>query len=84
MISNIKDKRRENDNDELSKHSQNAKIVIRQELNAIFERTIQSETRKNNEKTFNYEFSKNDAVDYTALVKKKQAKNKNLKIKREY
>ena len=37
-----------------------------------------------NEKNFNHEFSKNDTVDYTALVEKKQARNKNLKIKKEY
>ena len=33
---------------------------------------------------FNHEFSENDAVDYIALVEKKRARNKNLKIKREY
>ena len=40
MMSNIKDRKRKNDDDELSKHSQNAKIVIRQESNITFEKTI--------------------------------------------
>ena len=64
MMSSIKDRRRENDDDELSEHSQNAEIVIRQESDAILEKTIQSETKDDNEKIFNYEFSENDAVDY--------------------
>ena len=84
MMSSIKDRRRKNDDDELSEHFQNAEIVIRQELNAIFEKTIQSETRDDNKKTFNHEFSKDDAVDYIALVEKKRAQNKNLKTKKEY
>ena len=73
MMSDIKDRRRKNDDDELSKHLQNAEIVTRQESDATFEKTIQFETRNDNEKTFNYEFSEDDAVDYTALVKKKRA-----------
>ena len=84
MMSGIKDRRRENDNDELSEHSQNAEIVVRQESNATLEKAIQFKTRNDNEKTFNHEFNENDAVDYTALVEKKRARNKNLKIKREY
>ena len=68
----------------MSKHFQNAEIVIRQESNVIFEKTTQSETRNDNEKIFNHEFSENDVVDYIALVKKKRARNKNLKTKKEY
>ena len=34
MMSSIKDRRRKNDDDELSEHSQNVKIVIRQESDA--------------------------------------------------
>ena len=84
MMSGIKDRRRENNDDELSEHFQNAEIVVRQESDAIFEKTIQSETRNDNKKTFSYEFSENDVVDYIALVEKKRARNKNLKVKREY
>ena len=84
MILSIKDRRRRNDDDKLSKHFQNAEIIVRQELDAILEKTIQSETRDDNEKTFSYEFSENDAVDYTALVEKKRARSKNLEIKRAY
>ena len=40
MMSSIKNRRRKNDDDELSKHSQNAEIVIRQESNATLEKTI--------------------------------------------
>ena len=83
-MSSIKDKRRENDDDELSEHLQNAEIVIHQESNAVFEKVIQSETRYDNKKTFNHEFSENDVIDYTALVKKKRARNKNLETKKEY
>ena len=71
MMSSIKDRRRKNDNDELSEHSQNAEIVIRQKSNVNFEKTIQFETRNDNKKIFSHEFNKNDAVDYTAFVKKK-------------
>ena len=71
MMLNIKDRRRENDDDELSKHPQNAEIVIRQELNVILEKTIQSETKNDNEKIFSHEFNENNFVDYTALVEKK-------------
>ena len=84
MMSNIKDRRRKNDDDKLSEHSQNAEIVIRQESDVTLEKAIQSETRNDNEKTFNHEFSENDAVDYTALIEKKRTRSKNLKIKREY
>ena len=84
MISDIKGRRRENDDDELSEHFQNAKIVIYQKSDVIFEKTIQSETKDDNEKIFNHEFSENDAVDYTALVEKKRARSKNLKAKRKY
>ena len=84
MMSSAKDKRKENDDDELSKHLQDAEIVIRQKSNVILEKTIQSETRNDNEKTFNHKFSENNVVDYTALVEKKQARNKNLKIKKKY
>ena len=84
MMSNIKDRRKKNDDDELSEQSQNAEIVVRQESNVILEKTIQSEMKNDNKKTFNHKFNENDAVDYTALVKKKRARSKNLKIKREY
>ena len=73
MISSIKDRRRKNDDDELSEHSQNAEIVIRQESNVTLEKAIQSETKNDNEKTFSHEFSENDVVDYTAFVEKKRA-----------
>ena len=36
MMSSIKGKRKKNDDDELSEHFQNVKIVIRQESDAIF------------------------------------------------
>ena len=84
MMSSIKDRKRKNDDDELSEHLQNAEIVIRQESNAILEKATQSETRNDNEKTFSHEFSEKNAVNYTALVKKKRARSKNLKAKREY
>ena len=84
MMSGIKGRRRRNDGDELSEHSQDAEIVVRQESNVIFEKAIQSETRNDNEKIFSHEFNENDAVDYTAFVEKKRAQNKNLKAKKEY
>ena len=84
MMSGIKNKRRKNDNDEQLKHFQNAKFVTRQKSNIIIEKTIQSETKNDNEKNLNHEFSENDVVDYVALVEKKRARNKNLKIKRKY
>ena len=84
MMSGIKGRRKENDDDELSEHPQDAEIVVRQESDAILEKATQSETRNDNEKTFSHEFNENDAVDYTALVEKKRARNKNLKAKREY
>ena len=40
MMSRIKDRRRENDDDELSEYFQNAEIIIRQESDAILEKTI--------------------------------------------
>ena len=84
MISNIKSRKRKNDDDKLSEHLQDAEIVIRQKSNAILEKTIQSEIRNDNERTFSYEFSENNVVDYTALVEKKRAQNKNLKGKKKY
>ena len=84
MISNIKGRKKRNDNDELSKHFQDAEIVIRQESNVILDKTIQFKTKDDNEKTFSHKFSENDAVDYIAFVEKKRAQSKNLKIKREY
>ena len=39
-MSGIKYKKRENDDNELSEHFQNAEIVIRQESNIILEKTI--------------------------------------------
>ena len=80
----IKDKKRKNDDNELSKHSQNAKIVIRQKSYATLEKIIQHKTRIDNEKIFNHEFNENDAVGYTALIEKKRIQNKNLKAKKEY
>ena len=84
MISSIKNKRKKNDDDKLSEHFQNVEIVIRQESNVTFEKTTQFEMKDDNEKTFNHKFKENKAVDYTALVEKKRARNKNLKIKKEY
>ena len=84
MMSDTKDRRKKNDGGELSEHSQNAKTIIRQESNATLEKTIQPETRNDNEKTFSHEFNEDDAVDYTALVEKKRARSKNLKVKRKY
>ena len=84
MMSSIKDRRKKNDSGELSEHFQDAEIVIRQESNAILEKTTQSETRDDNEKVFSHEFSEKNAVDYTAFVEKKRARNKNLKAKKEY
>ena len=84
MMSSIKDKRRKNDDNKLSKYFQDAEIVIRQNSNAILEKAIQSETRNDNKKIFSHEFSENDAVDYTAFVEKKRARSKNLKVKKEY
>ena len=84
MMSNIKNRRRRNDDNKLSKHFQNAEIVIRQESDVTLEKTIQSETRNDNKKIFNHAFSENDAVDYIALVEKKRARSKNLKTKRKY
>ena len=73
MMSNIKNRKRQNDDNELSEHSQNAEIVIRQESNVTFEKTIQSETRDDNEKTFSHKFSENNAVNYIAFIEKKRA-----------
>ena len=70
-MSNIKNKKRKNDNDEQSEHLQDAKFVIRQKSNVIIEKTIQFETRNDNEKNSNHEFNENDVVDYVALVEKK-------------
>ena len=84
MMSGIKNRRKKNDDDELSEHSQNAEIVIRPKSDVTFEKTIQSEMKDDNEKTFNYKFNENDAVDYIALVEKKRARNKILNAKKEY
>ena len=84
MMSNIKNKKRKNDDNEQSEHFQNAEFVTRQESDVIIEKTIQSETKDDNEKNSDHEFSENDAVDYAALVEKKRARNKNLKVKKEY
>ena len=73
----IKSKKRKNEIDEQSEYAQNAEIVIRQESNVIFEKITQSETRNNNEKILNHEFSENDSVNYTAFVEKKWARSKN-------
>ena len=77
MMSNIKNKRKENDDDEQLEHFQNAEFVTRQESNIIIEKIIQFKTKDDNEKNSNHEFSENDAVDYVALVEKKRARNKN-------
>ena len=84
MMLGIKNKRKRNDDNELSEHFQNAEIVIRQESNVMFKKTTQSETKDDNERIFNYKFSENDAVDYIAFVEKKRARNKNLEVKKEY
>ena len=84
MMLNIKDKRKRNNDDKLSKHFQNAEIVVRQESNAIFKKIIQFETKDNKKKIFSHEFNQNNIADYTAFVEKKRARNKNLKIKKEY
>ena len=84
MMSSIKDERRKNNNDELSEYSQNAEIIIRQESDIIIKKTTQCEMRNNNKKIFSHEFSKNNAVNYIALVRKKRTQNKNLKIKKKY
>ena len=83
-MSSIKGRKRKNDDDELSEHFQNAEIVIRQESNVTLEKTIQPETKDDNKKTFSHEFSENDVINYIAFVEKKRARNKNLKVKREY
>ena len=84
MMSSIKNKKRENDNEKSSKHFQDAEFVVRQKLNVIIEKTIQFETKDDNEKSSDYEFDENDVVDYAALVEKKRTQNKNLKVKKEY
>ena len=40
MMSDIKNRRRENDDNELLEHSQNAKTVIRQKSDVILEKAI--------------------------------------------
>ena len=76
-MSSIKNKKIKNDNDKQSKHLQNAKFVTRQESNVIIEKTIQFETKNNNEKNSDHKFNENDVVDYAALVEKKRTQNKN-------
>ena len=83
-MSSIKDKRRENNNDELSEDFQDVEIVIRQELDTTLEKIIQSKMKNNNQKTFSHKLSDNDNVNYIASIEKKRARNKNLKAKREY
>ena len=72
MMSSIKSKRKENDDNEQSEHFQNAKFVIRQKSDVIIEKTIQLKSKNNKEKNLNYEFNENDVVDYVALVEKKR------------
>ena len=84
MMSNIKNKKRKNNDNGQLKHLQDAKFVIYQKSNIIIEKTNQSETKNDNKKNSNYEFSENNVVDYIALVEKKRAQSKNLKIKRKY
>ena len=83
-MSSIKDKKRKNDDDESSKHFQNAEFIVRQKSNVIIEKTTQSETENDNEKNLNHEFNENNVVDYATFVKKKRTQNKNLKIKKKY
>ena len=71
MMSSIKNKRRKNNDNEQSEHLQNAKFVIRQKSNIIIKKTIQSETKDDNEENSDHEFNENDVVDYAALVEKK-------------
>ena len=77
MMSDIKNKRKKNNDDELSKHLQNAEIVIRQKSNITFEKIIQFETKNNNEEILSHEFNDNDAVNYTAFVEKKLIRSRN-------
>ena len=72
MMSDIKDKRKKNDENKLSKHFENAEIVFRQESDIIFEKTIQFKIKNDNKKTFNYKFSEDDAVNYIAPIKKNE------------
>ena len=58
--------------------------MTRQKLNVIIEKTIQFETKNDNEENSDHKFNENDVVDYVALVEKKWARNTNLKVKREY
>ena len=84
MMSSIKNKKKKNDDDEQSKHFQNAEFVIRQKSDVIIEKIIQFETKDDNEKNSSHEFNENDVVDYVALVEKKRAQNKNLKVQKKY
>ena len=83
-MSNIKNIEKRNDDDELSKYHQNVETVVCQESDATFKKIIQSETRNDNKKIFSHKFSENNAINYAAFVEKKRARNKNLKVKREY
>ena len=83
-MSSIKNRKRKNNDDGLSKHSQDAEIVIRQELKVFLGKTIQSKMKNDNEKTFSHEFSNNDVVNYIALVEMKRTRSKNLEVKRKY
>ena len=70
-MSSIKDKRKKNNNNKLSGYFQDVKIVICQESDVTFEKTIQFKTKDDNEKIFSHKFNENNVVDYTALVEKK-------------
>ena len=83
-MSNIKNKKKENNDEKLSEHFQDAKFVIQQKLNVIIEKIIQFKTKNDNKKNSDHEFDENDVVDYATLVEKKRTQNKNLKVKREY
>ena len=84
MILSIKNKRRKNDVDEFLKYFQDVKVVFRQKLNVILRNTNLFKTRNNNKKVLNHKFSKNETVDYTALVQKKCVQSKDLKVKKEH
>ena len=69
MMSNIKDKKKNNDNKVL-KYFQNIETIIRQKSNVTFEKTIQSEKKNNNKKTFSHEISKNNIINYITFIEK--------------
>ena len=55
-----------------------------QKSNIVIKKIIQSETKDYNEKNSDYKFNENDVINYIALVEKKRARNKNLKVKKKY